>query len=50
MAAAITVIGVMPPGFAFPPKAEIWQPLCGFRKNITTSNGAARAGWKCWRG
>jgi predicted permease len=22
-----TVIGVMPPGFAFPPKAEIWQPL-----------------------
>src|SRR5215475_11428039 len=22
-----TIIGVMPPGFAFPPKAEIWQPL-----------------------
>jgi predicted permease len=22
-----TVIGVMPPGFAFPPKAEIWQPM-----------------------
>src|SRR4030095_615219 len=22
-----TVIGVLPPGFAFPPKAEIWQPL-----------------------
>jgi putative ABC transport system permease protein len=22
-----TVIGVMPPGFAFPPQAEIWQPL-----------------------
>src|SRR5262245_977814 len=22
-----TIIGVTPPGFAFPPKAEIWQPL-----------------------
>ena len=22
-----TIIGVMPPGFAFPPKTEIWQPL-----------------------
>ena len=22
-----TIIGVMPPGFAFPPKAEIWSPL-----------------------
>jgi putative ABC transport system permease protein len=22
-----TIIGVMPPSFAFPPKAEIWQPL-----------------------
>jgi putative ABC transport system permease protein len=22
-----TIIGVMPPGFAFPPKAEMWQPL-----------------------
>ena len=22
-----TIIGVMPPDFAFPPKAEIWQPL-----------------------
>ncbi|MGH6630018.1 MAG: ABC transporter permease, partial [Burkholderiales bacterium] len=22
-----TIIGVMPPGFAFPPKAEIWEPL-----------------------
>src|SRR5262247_453252 len=24
---SFTVIGVMPPGFAFPPNAEIWQPL-----------------------
>jgi predicted permease len=22
-----TIIGVMPPGFSFPPKAEIWQPV-----------------------
>jgi putative ABC transport system permease protein len=22
-----TIIGVMPPGFAFPPKTEIWEPL-----------------------
>ena len=22
-----TIIGVMPPGFAFPPKVEIWEPL-----------------------
>src|SRR5262245_54241217 len=26
-ARSATIIGVMPPGFAFPPKAEIWQPL-----------------------
>jgi putative ABC transport system permease protein len=37
-----TIIGVMPPGFAFPSKAEIWQPLWFPREHYDQQRRGAR--------